>query len=176
MIKIIVKDVEYDFTADDINYDEFKVYEGSEEDYIKEQKALLKEQLGTQFEYECAEEYTLYNQDEITELLEKTANCISDDTGWLCTITDYEIIKIYDDEDTKEVIKDRGKKKEFYVMHYNPEKGIDSLYEKLEFKTYKQALKEFYETPVRKEYGMVEIIFSPEDEEYSDNMEVAVKV
>ena len=118
----------------------------------------------------------LYDKNSIIDLLEETANNISDETGWLCEITDYEIIQIYDDEDTKEVIKDRGKKKEFYVMHYNPKEGIDSLYEKLEFKTYKQALKEFYETPVRKEYGMVEIIFSPEDEEYSDNMEVALKV
>lgn len=152
MIKVIVKNVKY-----------------KKEDQAKN--------LETQFEYEFEDkDYNLYRNEDIQDLIEITEDYILTDTGKSCIILDYDIVEIYDDKDTKEVIKERGRKKEFYVMHYNPETRRDSLNEKLEFKTYKQALTEFNKTKIRKQYGMVEIIFSPKDEDYSDNMKIAVKV
>lgn len=177
MIKVIVKDVDYDFTYNDINYDEFKVYEGSEEDYIKEQKELLKEQLGTQFIYIFEDnDYAIYKKADQFDLLEEVANMISDETGWLCEITDYVIIEDYtDNEETEEILKERGNFKEFYVLHYNY-KTDNGDYDTLNFKTWNEALKEFNETEPRNRDDMVEIIFSPEDEDYSDNMQMIVKV
>lgn len=177
MIKVIVKDVNYDFTADDINYDEFKVYEGSEEDYIKEQKELLKEQLGTQFAYVFEDDvYNICKKADQFDLLEEVANMISDETGWLCEITDHVIIKDYtDDEEMEEILKERSNFKEFYVLHYNY-KNDKGDYDTLNFKTWNEALKEFNETDPRNRDDMVEIIFSPEDENYSDNMQMIAKV
>lgn len=78
------------------------------------------------------------------------------------------------DED-REIIADRGKYKEFYVMHYDVETCKDSLNEKLEFKTYEDAVDEFNETQPRNKTDRVELIFSPE-ENYGDNVLIFSKM
>lgn len=75
----------------------------------------------------------------------------------------------------KEIIKERGKELDFYVLIYNT-KTTDYL-NSIEFQTYEDALKKFYITNTNNIDVVVEIMFSPQkdDEKYYDNVVIMKK-
>ena len=78
-------------------------------------------------------------------------------------------------KDDLEIIQERGNLFEFYVLHFDVVEGTSDFSE-VEFKPFLKALGQYNADKPKSKNDRVELIFSPEDEDYGDNMMLLCKM